>query len=222
MLLQVPYVVIKASPPSAHPYVDVVLSSLPVLIAVGGGLWATYKYLRDKRDIFDKELRDRRDSLDKELRDRGDALNKELALKAQANETARIESQKPFSAKQQEVYFDLLGTTSLIANRTTDPNADPERAKAIEHFWVLFWGALPVVANKDVAAEADIFSVALKNPMDFVPLRNASMDLARACRTALGEAWSIGLEQFAKSEAATAMELPEVSELYKYSGPKAV
>jgi hypothetical protein len=84
-------------------------------------VWAAYKYLRDKRDIFDKELRDA-----------SDAFDKELAVTAQANETAKTESQKPFSAKQQQVYFDLLGTPSLIA-RITDANADPEGAKAIEH-----------------------------------------------------------------------------------------
>lgn len=148
------------------------------------------------------------------------AVMKYLDEKRKANETAKIDSQKPFSAKQQEVYFDLLGTTSLIANRTTDPNQDPERAKAMEHFWALFWGALPVVANKDVAIAADAFSVALLSPMDFVPLRNASMDLARACRSALGTAWSIGLEQYEKTHMATAVQIPDSSKFYPRSGPK--
>lgn len=147
------------------------------------------------------------------------AVIKYLDEKRKANETAKIDSQKPFSAKQQEVYFDLLSTTSLIANRITDPNADPERAKAMEHFWVLFWGALPVVANKDVAIAADAFSVALDKPMDFVPLRNASMDLARACRSALGTAWNIGLEEYEKTDKATAKQVPDRSELGSRAGP---
>jgi hypothetical protein len=215
MLQQIPTVLITAMPLSQHPYIDAGISLLPALIAVAGGLWAFYKYLRDKRDTFDKELRDK-----------SDALGKELALKAQANETAKIESQKPFSAKQQEVYFDLLSTTSLIANRITEPKADRERAKAIEHFWVLFWGPLPVVADRNVAVAADTFSDALKSPMNFVPLRNASMDLARACRAALGDAWNLGLAEFEKGDAAIAKSNPKVvkplpkrSKIYPKSGP---
>jgi len=204
MLQQSPYIVIKAAPPSAHPYVDAVLGLLPALIAVGGGLWAVYKYLRDERD----------------------ALNKDLAVRAQANETAKIESQKPFSAKQQEIYFDLLATTSLIATREPENEEEqkgiPERDAAIRHFWVLFWGALPMVANREVAIAADAFSVALDHENDFVPLRNTSMDLARACRQSLGTAWNIGLEQFEKGDAAIAKPIPERSEFYPQSGPYSV
>ena len=156
-----------------------------MLIAVVGGLWAAFKYLRDKKE----------------------ALAKERTLREQAIQTARTESQKPFSAKQQQVYFDLLDTTSLISNLITDANNDPRRKKAIQHFWVLFWGALPLVADEQVSIAADKFSVALDDPMDFVPLRNASMDLARACRKALGDSWSIGFEQFDKTDAMTAKEL---------------
>ncbi len=120
MLQQGPYVVIKAVPPSTHPYVDVVSGLLPALIAVGGGLWALYKYLRDKKE----------------------ALDKDRVIREQANKTAEIESQKPFSAKQQEIYFDLLTTTSLIATREPENEEEkkgiPERDAAIRHFWVLF------------------------------------------------------------------------------------
>lgn len=201
MLLQVPTVVIKASPPSPHPFLDALASMLPALVAVGGGLWALYKYLRDKKD----------------------GSNKDRTLMEQANRTAEIESQKPFSAKQQEIYFDLLATTSLIATREPENEDEkdgvPEREAAIRHFWVLFWGALPMVANKEVAIAADAFSVALDNPNDFISLRNASMDLARACRQALGEAWNLGLAQFDKGEAAIAKPIPERSQLYPRSGP---
>jgi hypothetical protein len=175
---------------------------LPALIAVGGGLWALYKYLRDKKD----------------------GLDKDRAIREQANKTAEIESQKPFSAKQQEVYFDLLATTSLIATREPENEEEqkgiPERDAAIRHFWVLFWGALPMVANQQVAIAADVFSVALDHQDDYVPLRNASMDLARACRLALGTAWNIGLEQYEKGDAAIAKPIPERSEFYPQSGPR--
>jgi hypothetical protein len=146
------------------------------------------------------------------------AVIKYLDEKSKANQTAKIESQKPFSVKQQEVYFDLLSTTAFIANRVTEPSDDPDRKHAIEHFWCLFWGPLPVVANQKVAVAADAFSVALDKPMDFIPLRNASMDLARACRVALGIAWSIGLEEYSKGEAAIAKPIPKLDELYSQSG----
>ena len=54
MLQQVPNVVIKAIPPSTHPYVDAVIGLLPSLIAVAGGLWALYKYLREKKEGLEK------------------------------------------------------------------------------------------------------------------------------------------------------------------------
>lgn len=125
------------------------------------------------------------------------AVMKYLEEKRKANLTARTESQKPFSVKQQEIYFDLLSTTALISTR--DPK-EPVRENAEAHFWVLFWGAVPMVANQDVAACVDAFSEALDTPEDGVKLRNASMDLARACRRSLGEAWNIGLQQFPKSD----------------------
>lgn len=204
MLLQVPSVVIKAVPPSSHPYLDAGMSLLPALIAVAGGLWALYKYLRDKKE----------------------GLEKDRALREQANKTAEIESQKPFTAKQQEIFFDLLATTSFIATREPENEEEkkglPERDAAIRHFWVLFWGALPMVANQQVAIAADAFSVALDKQDDFIPLRNASMDLARACRQALGTAWNLGIAEFEKGDAAIAKPLPERSEIYPQSGPYSV
>jgi hypothetical protein len=201
MLQQVPSVVIKAMPPSSHPFVDAVVGLLPALIAVTGGLWALYKYLEDKKE----------------------ALEKDRAIREQANKTAEIEAQKPFSAKQQEIYFDLLATTSFIATREPENEEErkgiPEREAAIRHFWVLFWGTLPLVANQEVAIAADAFSVALDHQDDFVPLRNASMDLARACRQALGTAWNLGLARFDKGDAAIAKPLPERSQIYPQSGP---
>src|ERR1022692_4253976 len=129
------------------------------------------------------------------------AVRKYLDEKGKANETARTESQKPFSAKQQEIYFDLLSTTALIS---TSGKEDAAWGPAVDHFWVLFWGAVPMVADQGVSGMVDAFSEALDNPDDEVALRNASMDLARACRRSLGEAWNMGLQQFPKSEAGTA------------------
>jgi hypothetical protein len=115
------------------------------------------------------------------------------------------------------VYFDLLSTTGLISNAQASLT-DLVRAEAMEHFWILFWGVLPVVANQAVAHAADNFSIALDKPMDFVPLRKASMDLGRACRRALGTAWNIGFEEYPKGDAAIAKPVPSRAEFYPSEG----
>ena len=79
-----------------------------------------------------------------------------------------------------------------------------------------------MVANREVAIAADAFFVALDDQDDFIPLRNASMDLARACRQALGTAWNLGLAEFEKGDAAIAKPIPQRSEFYPQSGPHTV
>lgn len=131
---------------------------------------------------------------------------KYLEEKRKANETARTESQKPFSAKQQEIYFDLVMTTAIIGNR---PRRDPDRRKAEKHFWVLFWGPIPMVANEEVAKAIDAFSDAMDTPENGLHLRNTSMNLARACRHELGEAWNRPLEPLKKATEANSRNTGE-------------
>ena len=134
------------------------------------------------------------------------AVRKYFDEKGKANETARTESQKPFSAKQQEIYFDLLSTTALLANRNNIE--DPDRVEAEKHFWVLFWGAIPMVADEGVSAALDRFAETLDklekpgDPQKGIAMRNASMDLARACRRSLGESWNVPLQHYEKSNQA--------------------
>jgi hypothetical protein len=86
--------------------------------------------------------------------------------------------------KRQEVYFQLVSSTATIGNAISK---DPERVKAETQFWQLFWGACPMDGDSRVSAAADDFSVVLyERPDDGVGLRNASMNLARACRKSLG------------------------------------
>jgi hypothetical protein len=72
------------------------------------------------------------------------ALVKYLREKRKENETAKIESQKPFLTKRQEVYFDLLAVSASIATKMQD---DEHRKDAEDKFWQLYWGAFPVVAD---------------------------------------------------------------------------
>jgi len=109
--------------------------------------------------------------------------SKYLAETARSNEAALVEAHKPFMQKRQEVYYDLVRATATIGNKAVD---DPARIEAEAQFWLLFWGALPLVADLQVGGAVNRFSEALDNPQDGVELRNASMDLAQACRASLG------------------------------------
>ena len=119
------------------------------------------------------------------------ALSKTLEERAKANQAALIEAQKPFITKRQEIYFQLVSATSLIGNKAS---SDPAREEAISQFWWIFWGALPMVADHKVAVACDKFSEILDAgypmPEGFddkhLLLRNASKELAIACRVSLG------------------------------------
>ena len=81
----------------------------------------------------------------------------------------------------------MLETTAFISNQQNTPGWD----KAVDHFWILFWGSVPVVADEQVSKAVDRFADALDTPNIYegIPLRNASMELARACRRSLAETW---------------------------------
>lgn len=111
-------------------------------------------------------------------------VSKYFEERSKANRAALIEAQKPFSAKRQEVYFELVSATSTIGNKGRD---DPLWREADTQFWWLFWGAVPMVADDQVGAAVNSFSEALSDdPDNGIRLRNASMDLAKACRKSLG------------------------------------
>jgi hypothetical protein len=113
------------------------------------------------------------------------AFSKYIDEREKANQAALIEAQKPFTSKRQEVYFQLVTATSMIGNK--EDRNHPLRREADSQFWQLYWGAVPMVEDEEVAKAIDAFSVALDDkPDDGVGLRNASMNLARACRKSLG------------------------------------
>ncbi|MBZ9604012.1 hypothetical protein [Phyllobacterium chamaecytisi] len=148
---------------------DAVIKAAGGVAALGGAWLAFSKYLHEKTLAEKAALKANQDALEE---------------KARANQAALIEAQKPFSAKRQEVYYDLVSTTSTIANRGHD---DPIRTAAEEKFWWLFWGGVPMVADKQVGVAVDTFMLVLVNkPHNGEELRNKSMDLARACRRSLG------------------------------------
>jgi hypothetical protein len=174
MLLQTPCC--TPAPPSANSLFDLIFKSLAVVVALVGGLWTAWKYRRDRKD----------------------AAEKELVESKRANDAAELESRKPFALKQQAIYFELLETTAFLSNRYQN---DPEWDTYWKKFWILFWGAVPVVEDEEVARELDAFAEQLDylGSGDGIPLRNASMNLARACRHSLGESWNADLKPVTKS-----------------------
>ena len=119
-----------------------------------------------------------------------------LLDRRQTNATARVQSQAPFSQKRQEVYFKLVGVTATLGNN--DSSTQVWRDAALR-FWELYWGTIPMVVDRRVALRVDAFSEILSPETDGVVLRNASMDLARECRAALGNAWNVALEELPRA-----------------------
>ena len=109
------------------------------------------------------------------------ALEKHFHDKAKDLEASRAEAQRPFNGKRQEVYYQLLGTTAALGNKGRE---DPTRAKDELDFWILYWGAIPLVADKEVGLIIDRFSEMVYEPG--IEMRNLSMELARRCRQSLG------------------------------------
>ena len=117
------------------------------------------------------------------------AALKYLDEKVNATKIALREARKDFSAKQQEVYFKLLDTTSTVANETVGTD---DRRAAEKRFWRLYCGEIIMVEDGAVAKAVDLFSDALwEEPNNSVKMLNMSMDIARACRDSLGETWKV-------------------------------
>ena len=113
------------------------------------------------------------------------AVFKFLDEKRKSNETARIEARKPFSTRQQEIFLELVNTTAIISTRYGKDDWEP----AFQRFWTMYWGVIPIVADEEVSIAVDHFADTLDDLKNEIAIRNASMNLARACRQSLGESW---------------------------------
>lgn len=116
------------------------------------------------------------------------ATVKYLDEKARNTHVALMEVQKPFHTKRQEVYYELVSATSTLSNKAP---GSPEYVCAEDKFWHLYWGALPLVTDRDVGGATNRFEdVLVDQSMDAdvksVSLRHASKDLAERCRNSLG------------------------------------
>lgn len=108
--------------------------------------------------------------------------------KKRSNQVALMEASKDFRSKRQEVYFELIACTSIISNYRGE---EKERREAEDKFWIIYWSTLPLISDEQVSIATDYFEDALcdkklRGEQKFIALRNASMNLARACRKSLG------------------------------------
>ena len=150
--------------PKEYAFWDIFIKALAGILGLAGAAITAFKYLDEKSQA-------------------NDAARSANEAAEQANKTAELEARKPFDQQRQAVYLDLLSTTARIGNTRS---GTPERVEASDRFWFIYWGPLPLVSDYAVGQAVNIFSELMDRPDDEVPLRNASMAIARACRESLG------------------------------------
>ena len=100
------------------------------------------------------------------------------------------ERQKPFIEAQLKLYMEATETVAQIP-RTADVAA---RLVLVKRFWQLYWGALALVEDDEVAGAMIAYGKALKaQPPNPDNLESRSLDVAHACRNSLRHLWVPGL-----------------------------
>ena len=100
---------------------------------------------------------------------------------------------KPLWEKQIALYFDATSAAATLAS-----SSDPQTLQDAENrFWVLYYGPLALVEDKDVESAMVRFSECLSNNCEKRELKGLSLRLARACRESISESWSIELDDLA-------------------------
>lgn len=124
---------------------DVASKLLPVLVAVGGGLWALFTYIDHAKEVRRSE---------------------EAEAKRQ-EQTRLVEAQKPFLEKQLSLYFEAVQVTGRIVVsfrrfREVALWEDTDLASARARFWQLYWSELSMVESREVERSMIAFGNALK------------------------------------------------------------
>lgn len=143
---------------------DIIVKALGGVIALAGAAITASKYLDEKSQA-------------------NEAARAANETAQRANDTARIEAHKPFDQQRQSIYLELLSTTARIGNTR---HSTSERKEASDRFWFIYWRPLPLVADYIVGEAVNRFSELMGQPEDEIPLRNASLAIAQACRASLG------------------------------------
>ena len=99
------------------------------------------------------------------------------------------ERQRPFIEAQLKLYMEATETVAQI------PTADvAARLVLVKRFWQLYWGALALVEDDEVAGAMIAYGKALKaQPPNPDTLASRSLGVAHACRNSLRRLWVPGL-----------------------------
>ena len=148
---------------------------LPVLVAVGGALWALFLYFGHQTEIA------RQERIEAEKQSR----------------TRLIEAQKPFLTKQLELYFE---TAQVVGKLVTTAETDPEWVNLERRFWALYCSELSMVEHKVVECAMKNFgdqlalytSMRRDNPertQAQATLNDLAYEVAHAIREGIESAW---------------------------------
>lgn len=97
----------------------------------------------------------------------------------------------PYWERQLDTYFAATEATGLLAS-STDPAV---RQDAERRFWQLYYGPLALVEDAGVEAAMVAFGRCLQSPdCGRERLGPLSLALAHACRSSIGDSWSLPLE----------------------------
>lgn len=158
---------------------------LTILVAIGG-LWWNIKQFTNSQQAQAKQFADSQEA------------------QAKRDESSRErEFRKPFWDKQINLYFEATNATATIA---TLPAGNPERKKAEDKFWQLYYGSLVSVEDDAVMKAKVAYGNCLglgvgdetdekckSEPSKTYRLRKLSLELANSCRESIGKSWTIEL-----------------------------
>lgn len=96
------------------------------------------------------------------------------------------ERQKPFIEAQMKYYIEATETAAQIPR--TAPGA--ARQELVKRFWQLYWGALALVEDDNVARAMVAYGAELKQPQpNSATLEGLALNVAHACRDSLKRLW---------------------------------
>ena len=159
---------------SGRSVIDLLISVLPIMIAVAGGIWAVYQY-------FDH------------------AAGTRAVAQAQSQRDARtrlLEAQRPFLQKQLDLFFE---TSAVVGRLVTLDDTSAEWDAAAKRFWALYWSELSLVEKKNGSVESAMvhFGKGLeahqgaRSPATRRVLEGQAYDLAHALRSEIEASWNI-------------------------------
>jgi hypothetical protein len=144
--------------------------TLPVLVALAGGIWALYNYMgQQERLAMERRFED-----DRQTRAR------------------LIEAQRPFLTQQLALYFE---TSQLVGKIITQPPKTDEWSKLENRFWALYWSELAMVEHPVVESAMKNFGDQLatfrNDPSEAQRriLERRAYELAHAIRSGIVSAW---------------------------------